>query len=117
VKHCNLLNRQQKFSLSNRLDEEDFSRRELEATIDRGAPKECAEFTCQRQVIGPAQIDGAYLFILLIFFLFSFFLLSQLGLFLLFPFAFIFTSLITHIYFSVIENECSTATTPFYRVD
>jgi hypothetical protein len=33
--------------------------------------------------------------------------LSKLGLFLLFPFSFIFTSFITHICFSVIENECS----------
>ena len=61
--------------------------------------------------------DRAYLFILLFFFQFPFFLGRELRLFLLFPFAFIFTSLITHIYFSVIENECSTATTPFYRVD
>ena len=50
---------------------------------------------------------GAYLFILLFFFQSSFFLGTNLGLFLLFPFAFIFTSLITHICFSVIENECS----------
>ena len=51
--------------------------------------------------------NGAYLFILLFVFQFSFFLWTKLGLFLLFPFAFIFTSLITHICFSVIENDCS----------
>ena len=51
--------------------------------------------------------NGAYLFILLFSFQFSFFLWTTLGLFLLFPFAFIFTSHITHICFSVIENECS----------
>ncbi len=51
--------------------------------------------------------NGAYLFILLFSFQFSFFLRSKLGLFLLFLFAFIFTSFITHICFSVIENECS----------
>jgi hypothetical protein len=51
--------------------------------------------------------DGAYLFILLFSFQFSFLLWSKLGLFLLFPFAFVFTSLITHICFSVIENEGS----------
>ena len=49
---------------------------------------------------------GAYLFILLFFFQSSFFLGTSLGLFLLFPFAFIFTSLITHICFSLIESEC-----------
>ena len=47
------------------------------------------------------------LFILLFFFQLSFFLWTKLGLFLLFLFAFIFTSLITHICFPVIENECS----------
>ncbi len=51
--------------------------------------------------------NGAYLFVLLFFFQFSFFLCSKLGLFLLFPFAFIFTSLTTHICFSVIEYKCS----------
>ena len=50
---------------------------------------------------------GANLFILLFLFQFSFFLCAELGLFLLFPFAFIFTSLVTHICFSVLENECS----------
>ncbi len=53
------------------------------------------------------ELDGAYLFILLFVFQFSFFLWTKLGLFLLFPFPFIFTSFITHICFSVIENECS----------
>ena len=61
--------------------------------------------------------SGASLFILLVLFQFSFFLWSKLGLFLLFPFAFIFTSLITHICFSVIEKECSTAITPSDRVE
>ena len=51
--------------------------------------------------------DGAYVFILLFLSQLSFFLWSTLRLFLLFPSAFIFTSLITHICFSVIENECS----------
>ena len=50
----------------------------------------------------------AYLFLLLLFpFQLSFFLGAKQGLFLLFPFAFIFTSLVTHVCFSVIENECS----------
>ena len=51
--------------------------------------------------------DRAYLFILLFFFQFSFFLWTKQGLFLLFLFAFIFTSFITHVCFSVKENECS----------
>ena len=54
--------------------------------------------------------NGAYIFIPLFFFQlfhFSFFLWTKLSLFLLFPFAFVFTSLITHICFSVVENECS----------
>lgn len=50
---------------------------------------------------------GADLFLLLFPFQLSLFLGAKQGLFLLFPFAFIFTSLITHICFSVIENECS----------
>ena len=49
---------------------------------------------------------GAYLFLLLFPFQLSFFLGAKQGLFLLFLFAFIFTSLVTHICFSVIENEC-----------
>ena len=52
--------------------------------------------------------NGAYLFILLFFFQFAFFLWTKQRLFLLLPFAFIFTSLITHFSFSVIENECFT---------
>ena len=51
--------------------------------------------------------NGAYLFILLLPFQLSFFFWSKLRLFLLFPFAFIFTSFITHASFSGIENECS----------
>ncbi len=46
------------------------------------------------------------LFILLFSFQFSFFTGRTLGLFLLFPLAFILTSLVTHGSFSVIENEC-----------
>ncbi len=42
---------------------------------------------------------------LLIFFYFSFFLWINVGLFLLFPFAFIFFSLVTHICFSLLEND------------
>jgi len=42
---------------------------------------------------------------LLFFFQFSFFLWTKMGLFLLFPFAFIFFPLITHIYFSLLEND------------
>jgi len=45
------------------------------------------------------------LFILLLSFQLSFFLGRTLGLFLLFPLAFIFTSLVTHGSFSMIENE------------
>ena len=51
--------------------------------------------------------NGAYLFFRLFSFQSSFFLWTTLSLFLLFFFAFIFTSLIAHICFSVIENECS----------
>jgi len=51
--------------------------------------------------------NGAYLFFLLFSFQLSFFLWTTLSLFLLFPFAFIFTSLVAHICSSVIENECS----------
>ncbi len=51
--------------------------------------------------------NGACLFILLFFFQFPFFLWTKLGLLLFFPPAFIFASLITHICFSVIENDCS----------
>jgi len=51
--------------------------------------------------------NGAYLSILLFLFQFSFFLWSALGLFLLFPFAFVFTSLVTHVCFSLIKSECS----------
>ncbi len=51
--------------------------------------------------------NGACSFIFLFFFQFSFFLWAKLGLFLVFPFAFILTSLITHIYSSVIENDRS----------
>ena len=46
-----------------------------------------------------------HLFILLFFFSFSFFLCITLALFLLFLFAFIFFSLITHFYFSLLEND------------
>jgi hypothetical protein len=42
---------------------------------------------------------------LLFFFQFSFFLWIKLGLFLFFPFAFIFSSLISHICFSLLEND------------
>ena len=48
-----------------------------------------------------------YSFILLFFLQFSFFLWTELSLFLLFPFAFVFTSLITHISFSVVANDSS----------
>jgi hypothetical protein len=51
--------------------------------------------------------NGAYLLILLFSFQLSFFLWSTLSLFLMFSFVFVFTSLITHICFSTIENECS----------
>ncbi len=50
--------------------------------------------------------NSAHLFILLVPFQLSFFFWAKLGLFLLFSFAFIFASLITHICVSVIENEC-----------
>ena len=48
--------------------------------------------------------NGAHLFVLLFFFQSPFILWAKLRLFLLFPFAFIFTSLIAHICFSMIEN-------------
>ncbi len=54
------------------------------------------------------SLDQYSLLILLLSFLFSLFLWSELGLFLLFPLAFVLTSLITHIRFSVSENDCST---------
>ena len=46
-----------------------------------------------------------YLVIVLFFFQFSFFLWTKLGLFLVFPFAFIPFSLITHICFSSLKND------------
>jgi len=51
--------------------------------------------------------NGAYLFFRLFSFQSSFFLWTTLSLFLMFLFAFIFLSLIAHVCFSVIENECS----------
>ena len=44
--------------------------------------------------------------ILLFSFQFPLLLGAKLGLFLLFLFAFVFTSLVAHVFFSVIENEC-----------
>ncbi len=64
-------------------------------------------FHCQGLDLYPHESQQNDLLILLFSFQFSFFLWTTLGFFLLFPFAFIFTSLITHICFSVIENECS----------
>ena len=52
------------------------------------------------------------LFILLFFFQSSFFLLIKLGLFLLFLFAFILFSLITHICFSLLENDLRRTVAP-----
>lgn len=49
--------------------------------------------------------NGACLFVLLFFLSFSFFLGAKLGFFLLFLFAFIFTSPVTHVSFSAIEDE------------
>ena len=49
--------------------------------------------------------NSVYLLVLLFFLQFSLFLLGKLGFFLLFPFAFVSTSLITHFCFSVSENE------------
>lgn len=57
------------------------------------------------QITANQPVNGAPLFIFLFSLFLSFFLWSKLGLFLLFPFAFIFTSLIAHCGFSVIENE------------
>ena len=51
--------------------------------------------------------NGANLFVPLFFFQLSFFRWTTLGFFLLFPFAFVSLSLVTHICFSVIENEWS----------
>ncbi len=61
--------------------------------------------------LGEQTRSFVFLFVLQL----SFFLLTKLGLFLLFPFAFVFTSLITHICFSVVENECLSA--PSDRLD
>ena len=47
----------------------------------------------------------AYLFLLLFLLQLSLFLLSELGLLLLFPLTFVFTSFITHIHFSVVESK------------
>lgn len=52
------------------------------------------------------ELDGAHLSTLLFLLQFSFFLWTELGLLLLFPFAFVFTSLVTHICLSMIENKC-----------
>ena len=54
------------------------------------------------RTLGSPDSTG-YLFVLLFFFLFSFVLRTKLGLFLLFLFAFISFSLITHIRFSLLE--------------
>jgi hypothetical protein len=51
--------------------------------------------------------NRARLFVLLISLLLSFFLGSALGLLLLFPFTFVFTSFVAHVYLSVIGNESS----------
>ena len=56
---------------------------------------------------------GAYLFLLLFPFQLSFFLGAKQGLFLLFPFAFIFTSPVTHICSSLFEKECSSGSNFF----
>jgi len=53
-----------------------------------------------------------HLFILLFFFQSSFFLWIKLGLFLLFPSAFILFSLITHICFSLLENDLRRTVAP-----
>jgi len=53
-----------------------------------------------------------HLFILFFFFQPSFFLWIKLGLFLLFPFAFILFSLITHICFSLLENDLRRTVAP-----
>ena len=62
------------------------------------------QLRCNRNLTGH---NGAYRFILLFSFQLSFFLRTTLSLFLMFLFAFIFLSLIAHVCFSVIENECS----------
>jgi len=62
------------------------------------------QLRCNRNLTGH---NGAYRFILLFSFQLSFFLWTTLSLFLMFLFAFIFLSLIAHVCFSVIENECS----------
>ena len=60
----------------------------------------------------PWKLDGAYSLILLFSSQFPLLLWAKLGLFLLFLFAFVFTSPVTHVCFSVIEfsvigNKCS----------
>ena len=62
------------------------------------------QLRCNRNLTGH---NGAYRFILPFSFQLSFFLWTTLSLFLMFLFAFIFLSLIAHVCFSVIENECS----------
>ncbi len=66
-----------------------------------------------RNASGHRTALGNYLFFFSLFsFLFSFFLWIKLGLFLLFSFAFIFFSLITHICFSLFENDLCFLTCP-----
>ena len=62
------------------------------------------------------QDSAEYLFILLFSFQSSFFLWIKLGLFLLFPFAFILFSLITHICFSLLENDLRQTVAPNTRL-
>ena len=62
------------------------------------------QLRCNRNLTGH---NGAYRFILLFSFQLSFFLWTTLSLFLMFLFAFVFLSLIAHVCFFVIENECS----------
>ena len=88
-----------------------MSRREL---LSAQRPGECSERTTFEVFIKQLRCNwnlaghnGACRFILLFSFQFSFFLWTTLSLFLLFLSAFIFTSLITHVCFSVIENASS----------
>ena len=67
------------------------------------------QLTHHRRGLHPAttlqwKLDGAYLLILLFSFQFPLLLWAKLGLFLLFLLAFVFTSPVTHVFFSLIEK-------------
>ncbi len=78
----------------------------LKRTLKGGTLRGVKEAQHERRLWAFPDIrERLHLVILLFFFQFSFFLCTKLGLFLVFPFAFIPFSLITHICFSSLKND------------